>query len=64
MQKYCLKETCHIYEAEKDLDYCPNCKSKLEINCPKCQKPLDSYNKAQSYGCKHCGQMFKSVHRT
>lgn len=63
MQKYCINESCNAYAIEKDQDSCPECKSKLVTHCPKCQKELGSHNKAQSFGCKHCGQMFKAVHR-
>jgi len=63
MKKYCVEATCNAFETEKDGDVCPECKSKLVTNCPKCQKSLGSHNMVQSHGCKHCGQMFKSVHQ-
>jgi len=63
MQKFCINENCNAFEVEKDHDTCPECKGHLVTHCPKCLKPISSHNKGQSYGCKHCGQMFKTGNR-
>jgi primosomal protein N' len=61
MDYYCIDEKCNVFTAEKDLRFCPECKSKLVTHCPKCLKPLGGYEKGKSYGCKHCGHMFKTI---
>lgn len=60
MDRYCVKENCNVFAVKQESDYCPECKTKLVTHCPNCKLPLGAYNKDQSRGCKHCGQMFKS----